>query len=91
MPYLPPPNAMTPGVPSRLKDQDVSVPKDLSVVSFDDMPWSQHIDPPLTSVWQPQREMGAAEAALLVQRLQGRLDPEPRLLVLDTHLLIRLP
>jgi LacI family transcriptional regulator len=40
----------------------LSVPEDLSIVGFDDLPDSAHSDPPLTTVRQPLREMGRAGA-----------------------------
>src|SRR5439155_26483396 len=36
-----------------------SVPRDVSLVGFDDIDLAQWTDPPLTTVAQPMREMGA--------------------------------
>jgi len=36
----------------------LSVPEDLAVVGFDDVPLASYISPPLTTVAQPQRDMG---------------------------------
>jgi DNA-binding LacI/PurR family transcriptional regulator len=43
----------------------ISVPRDLSVVGFDDIPEAALADPPLTTVAQPIREKGLRAAALI--------------------------
>ena len=45
-------------------------PRDMSVVGFNDMPFSERFAPPLTTIGIPQYEMGAAAAELLLERLQ---------------------
>lgn len=82
-------HTLTMGVLTCLRARGLRVPEDIALVSFDDLPWSQHIDPPLTTVWQPQRELGATAARLLVERLQGGVSVEPRLVVLETRLMVR--
>ncbi|MCW8378698.1 LacI family DNA-binding transcriptional regulator [Streptomyces justiciae] len=44
----------------------LSVPEDLSIVGFDDLPQSAHSTPPLTTVRQPLREMGRAGTRALM-------------------------
>jgi LacI family transcriptional regulator, galactose operon repressor len=46
------------GVIEAARAKGLGVPKDLSVVGFDDTPIAQLLSPPLTSVHQPLREMG---------------------------------
>ncbi|HET9809385.1 MAG TPA: LacI family DNA-binding transcriptional regulator [Candidatus Limnocylindria bacterium] len=50
----------------------LTVPDDLSVVGFNDIPQSELFDPPLTTVHVPQEEMGVLAAALLIDQLEGR-------------------
>lgn len=50
----------------------IRVPEDISVVGFDDLPVSNYIVPPLTSVRQPVYEMGAAAARTLIAMIEGR-------------------
>lgn len=82
-------HTMTMGVLSCLKARGLRIPEDIALVSYDDLPWTQHVAPPLTTVWQPQRELGATAAEILIQRLQGSLTGEPRLVTLKTKLVIR--
>jgi LacI family transcriptional regulator len=48
----------------------MACPDDMSVVGFNDMPFSERFDPPLTTIGIPQYELGAAAADLLLDRLQ---------------------
>lgn len=48
-----------------------TVPKDLSVVGFDDIRFARYTDPPLTTVAQPMREIGEGTVRLLLEILRG--------------------
>lgn len=48
-----------------LREVGLSVPDDVSLVGFDDLPISPWIDPPLTTVRQPLAEMGATAVDLV--------------------------
>lgn len=66
----------------------LAVPRDLSVIGFNDIAQSQLFDPPLTTVHVPQEEMGLLAASLLVNHLEGRRI-ERRQVVLETQLVVR--
>jgi LacI family transcriptional regulator len=76
------------GVMRAANDLSIDVPDGLSVVGFDDLPEAARVNPALTTVRQPLREMGR----VAVNQLLGRLDDpdrEPARVVLDTQLIIR--
>lgn len=55
----------------------ISIPRELSVVGFDDVPYASITWPALTTVHQPIAEMGAAAAGLLIAGIQSRKgDPD---------------
>jgi LacI family transcriptional regulator len=56
----------------------LSVPRDLSVVGFDDIDIAAFVEPPLTTIRQPKREMGETAVALLLDRLLGVAGPSRR-------------
>lgn len=49
----------------------LSVPNDVSVVGFDDLPEARWVYPPLTTVRQPLKDMGRAAVQLLVRLING--------------------
>jgi LacI family transcriptional regulator len=59
----------------------LSVPEDLSVIGFDNVPESAMASPPLTTIAQPLQQMGAEALRLLVDLIDG----------IDRDIHIRLP
>jgi LacI family transcriptional regulator len=66
----------------------LSCPGDVSIVGFNDMPFIDRLQPPLTSVRVPQREIGATAADLLLAQLAGGGGP-PRQILLEPELVVR--
>ena len=66
----------------------LSVPADLSVVGFDNIPESALNSPPLTTVNQPIKVMGQRAIDMLVQLMRGE-EIEKTHITLDTHLVVR--
>ncbi|WP_406689958.1 substrate-binding domain-containing protein [Saccharopolyspora sp. ID03-671] len=56
----------------------VSVPDELSVVVFDDNPWTELIRPPLTAVRQPIDMLALHSVDLVHARMRQKLPPAPR-------------
>jgi LacI family transcriptional regulator len=59
------------GVLAALRDAGVSVPGDVSVVSFDEDECLSFLDVPVTSVCMPLAELGAAAVDALAARVEG--------------------
>jgi len=79
---------MAVGVLGAAYERSLQVPDQLSVVGFDDIGLASFTNPPLTTVAQPKREMGALAARMLLDRMH---DPElaPRRRLLETKLVVR--
>ena len=52
-----------------LRRLDRKIPRQISLVAFDDVPWREMVSPGLTAVRQPAFEMGRRAALLLLRRL----------------------
>ena len=75
------------GIINAAREQGIHVPKDLSVVGYDDIPEAQRSNPPLTTVRQPIVEKGNYAAELLVKVIEGVSTSEHY--TLPTELVIR--
>ena len=62
-------NLMTVGALETIHRRKLKIPGDIAVLGFDDLPWAEALDPPLTVVRQPAYEVGQAAAELLIKRL----------------------
>lgn len=63
-------DVMAIGLVQMLKAMGMSVPQDVSVVGFDDIPSAAHVDPPLTTVRQARYDLGATAARMVLRRLE---------------------
>ena len=77
------------GIIEAATEMGLSVPRDLSVVGFDDVPEAAHSMPPLTTLRQPHVEKGLQAGRKLVAQLREEEDPGARSLLLPTHLVVR--
>jgi LacI family transcriptional regulator len=75
------------GALRRAKELGIDVPTDLSITGFDDIEIAQIVDPSLTTVHVPHREMGRKAATKLVEMVERRSDGAS--IELDTFLQIR--
>ncbi len=62
-------NLMTVGAMRHLRRAEVSVPRDLALVAFDDFIWADLFHPRLTTLAQPTDQLGERAAQLLMARL----------------------
>jgi DNA-binding LacI/PurR family transcriptional regulator len=79
-------DAMAIGAMRAIYDAGLEIPRDISVVGFDDVPIAQLLRVPLTTVAQPIPRMGTAAVELLTERIEGL---PPRHVMLDAHLVVR--
>ncbi len=65
------------------------VPEDLSIVGFDAIEYAEYCEPPLTTVHQPRREIGARAAELLADAMAADAPVRPVAVTLAAKLLVR--
>ena len=59
------------GVMHALARRGIKVPDEVAVTGFDDVPVARHLQPPLTTVRQPIRELGATAFDVLYSRIRA--------------------
>jgi DNA-binding LacI/PurR family transcriptional regulator len=77
------------GVCRALGEAGLSVPRDVSVVGFDDLALLEYLPVPLTSVRVPKTEMGRLAAELLIAQIESATPVPPRRHFLDAELVVR--
>jgi len=74
------------------KRRGLRVPDDIAITGWDDVMAARHVEPALTTVRQPMRELGAQAALVLEKRLAERASGEresPHTDVLPSRLVVR--
>ncbi len=64
--------------------QGISIPNDLQVIGYDNIPFSQYSNPALTTIEQPAYQMGYKGAQLLFDLIKGKTDVEKNTLLVPT-------
>jgi LacI family transcriptional regulator len=81
---------MAAGVLAAAAEAGRQVPRDLSVIGFDDLPFAADLNPALTTVRLPLREMGESAMKLLLSgAVDPEQDPEARVVAMPTELVVR--
>lgn len=83
-------DVITLGVYQALYENDLLIPDDMSVISFDDIDFAEYLKSPLTVVRQPENLMGLKAVELLFDHIKGgQDDSEVKRIVLEPELVIR--
>jgi len=82
-------DSMAIGALSALRESGVSVPDEVAVAGFDDIPLARYMDPPLSSVHVPICELGARAVDLLLHGIEHKNDHPRRRERVSTKIVIR--
>jgi len=70
------------------KRMGLKIPKDIGIIGFDNTNASILCDPPLTTVKQPQFQMGFLASEMLIEQI-GDSNTAPKQILLDVELIVR--
>jgi LacI family transcriptional regulator, galactose operon repressor len=82
-------NVLAEGCFVALSAAGMKVPKDMSMVAFDDVPWMSMVNPQLTAIRQPVADMARSAAEVLLRRLREDKQPSPSTSVFQSELIVR--
>jgi LacI family transcriptional regulator len=71
-----------------VNEQGLSVPDDIAIIGFDDLPAAVSANPPLTTVRQPLRALGTKVVNILIEHIENP-DDNTKKIFLDAELIIR--
>lgn len=77
------------GVMKSLKNNDIKVPDQIAITGFSEGSLATVVEPQLTSVLQPMKEMGRQAAQLMIDQLKSERKLSPKTICLDATLNIR--
>ncbi len=77
------------GAMKALKAAGKRIPQDVAIVGFSEGSMATVVEPQLTTVLQPMKEMGREAARLLIRQLKAERHVEPRTVYLDATLNVR--
>jgi DNA-binding LacI/PurR family transcriptional regulator len=79
------------GAIQALRSRGLAVPGDVSVVGYDDIPVAGFVDPPLTTISQPMREVGEVAAGIVLDAIagDGARRREPAVHLLPARVVVR--
>jgi LacI family transcriptional regulator len=60
------------GALKALKESDIKIPEEVSIVSFDNAVYLDYLDPAITRISQPAKEMGALAFEMLLKLIDGK-------------------
>ena len=67
-------------------DMRIEIPRDVSLIGFDDFELSEHLQPSLTLIDRPIKEMGEMAGKMIIDRIEGEYEGEPRRIVFPVKL-----
>lgn len=76
------------GAMDAAREHGLSIPDDISIIGFDDVPQASFVYPKLTTVRQPLEQMGQVAVKMLLKRIDDRSNA-PQRVALATQLVIR--
>lgn len=77
------------GAMNAIKDKNLSIPDDISIIGYDDMFFSQYLNPSLSSVAAKLFLEGKTAADLLLKRIKNPSGFKPKRIVIECDLILR--
>jgi len=74
---------------SAAQDLGISIPEDIGVCGYDNLPWTKLVYGGISVIEQPFYEVGVESAKMLISRIRGESDDSPAYLELKSQLILR--
>ena len=82
-------NLISLGSMRAIKEEHLSIPSDISMIAFDDQPYSEFLPTPMTAVRQKKEELGKLSIKLLLNEINSDEILEKKRIVIPTELIVR--
>lgn len=82
-------NLISLGAIRAISEEGLKIPDDISMISFDDQPYSRFLATPMTTVAQQSNQIGQIATKLLVDQIESNRNIEPKGIFLPTKMIVR--
>ncbi len=82
-------NLISLGAMTAIQEEGLKIPEDISIISFDEQPYSEYLATPMTTVAQQTSETGEIAFKLLQSQIQNEGSPTTEGIILPTELVFR--
>ncbi len=82
-------NLISLGAMRAISEEGLKIPADISMISFDDQPYSRFLSTPMTTVAQQSTQIGQIATKLLIDQIESHRNFEPKGIFLPTKMIIR--
>lgn len=82
-------NLISLGAIRAISEEGLKIPADISMISFDDQPYSRFLSTPMTTVSQQNTQIGQIAIKLLIDQIESNRQLEPKGIFLPTRLISR--
>ena len=72
-----------------ITEEGLKIPEDISMISFDDQPYSRFLSTPMTTVAQQSMQIGQIATKILIDQIESKGLIEPKGIFLPTRLVMR--
>ena len=76
-------------VMTALKELDIKIPEDISIIGNDDIFYAKIYPVPLTTISAPQQEIGRTAAEMLIRNIESPKYFQTERVVLETEFIVR--
>lgn len=82
-------NLISLGAIRAITEEGLKIPDDISMISFDDQPYSRFLSTPMTTVAQQSNQIGQIATKLLIDQIESNRANESKGIFLPTRMIIR--
>ena len=82
-------NTITLGILKAFTEDNIKVPEDVSIISFDEEGYSSLLKTPMTTISQPKEELGKTAFKMLLKQMESDKKVKQKNILLPTKLIIR--
>lgn len=82
-------NLISLGAIRAITEEGLKIPEDISMISFDDQPYSRFLSTPMTTVAQQSMQIGQIATKILIDQIESKGLNEPKGIFLPTRLVMR--